>query len=136
MTVNQSASTNVLIAVFCAWGFVIAGTRPAIGAIPDRLSDQEFWKLSESLSEPGASFGRAENLVSNEQTLPIMAGILKRWAGRNVYLGVGEEQNFSYIAAARPSMAFIVDIRPSIRSLHLLYKVLFELSADRGEFLS
>ena len=38
------------------------------------------------------------------------------------YVGVGSEQNFSYIAAVRPSFAFIVDIRRGNFDLHLLYK--------------
>jgi hypothetical protein len=53
-----------------------------------------------------------------------------------VYIGVGPEQNFSYIAQVRPAMAFIVDVRIENRSLHLLYKALFEISADRADFLS
>lgn len=55
-------------------------------------------------------------------------------AGR-VYMGVGPEQNFTYIAALRPSMVFIVDIRRGNLDLHLLYKALFELSRDRAEFV-
>jgi hypothetical protein len=53
-----------------------------------------------------------------------------------VYLGVGPEQNFTYIAALKPKMAFIIDIRRGNLLEHLLYKALFELSADRAEFLS
>ena len=51
-------------------------------------------------------------------------------------MGVGPEQNFTYIAALKPSMAFIVDIRRGNFDLHLMYKALFELSADRAEFVS
>jgi hypothetical protein len=53
-----------------------------------------------------------------------------------VYIGVGPEQNFSYIARLRPAIAFIVDIREENRDLHLLYKALFELSSDRADFVS
>src|SRR5204863_2399383 len=52
------------------------------------------------------------------------------------YIGVGPEQNFSYIAEVQPSMAFVVDIRRENRDLHLLYKALFELSVDRPDFVS
>jgi hypothetical protein len=52
------------------------------------------------------------------------------------YLGVGPEQNFTYVAATRPAMVFIVDIRRGNLHLHLMYKALFELSADRAEFVS
>ena len=53
-----------------------------------------------------------------------------------MYLGVGPEQNFTYIAAMRPRMAFITDIRRGNLHLQLMYKALFELSADRAEFVS
>ena len=45
-----------------------------------------------------------------------------------VYIGVGPEQNFSYIARLRPTIAFIVDIRLENRNLHLLHKAVIELS--------
>ena len=51
-------------------------------------------------------------------------------------MGVGPEQNFTYIVATKPTMAFIVDVRRGNLDLHLMYKALFELSADRAEFVS
>ena len=51
-------------------------------------------------------------------------------------MGVGPEQNFTYIAALQPSIAFIVDIRRGNLQLHLMYKALFELSTDRAGFVS
>jgi hypothetical protein len=51
-----------------------------------------------------------------------------------VYIGVGPEQNFTYIAAIRPRIAFITDIRRGNLQLHLMYKALFEMSADRADF--
>ena len=53
-----------------------------------------------------------------------------------MYLGVGPDQNFTYIVALRPRIAFIVDIRRQNMLEHLMYKALIELSADRAEFLS
>ena len=52
------------------------------------------------------------------------------------YLGVGSEQNFTYIAATRPALAVIVDIRRGNFDLQLAYKALFELSTDRADFVS
>jgi len=52
------------------------------------------------------------------------------------YLGVGPEQNFTYIAAFEPSIAFIVDIRRQNMLEHLLYKAMFEMAADRADFVS
>jgi hypothetical protein len=53
-----------------------------------------------------------------------------------VYLGVGPEQNLSYIAAIRPAMAFVIDIRRQAVVQHLLFKAVFELSDDRADFIS
>ena len=53
-----------------------------------------------------------------------------------VYLGVGPEQNFTYIVAMRPRIAFITDIRRGNLHLHLLYKAIFEMSADRASFVA
>src|SRR5205085_3828058 len=51
-------------------------------------------------------------------------------------LGVGPDQNFTYMSALHPKFAFIVDIRRQNMLEHLMYKVLFEMSDNRAEFLS
>jgi hypothetical protein len=104
--------------------------------LPARLTDQEFWKLSGDLSEPNGFF-RSENLVSNEHTFQYVIPSLKRAVRPGgVYLGVAPDQNFTYMVAIRPRMAFILDIRRGNLLEHLMYKALIELSADRAEFLS
>ena len=105
-------------------------------SLPPQLSDGEFWKLSAELSEPNGSF-RFDNLLSNELYFQYVIPDLIRTAKPDrAYMGVGPEQNFTYIAALKPKMAFIVDVRRANLDLHLMYKALFELSADRAEFLS
>jgi hypothetical protein len=102
--------------------------------LPAALSDKEFWGLIEALSEPAGTFTLSDNIVSNE---PYFAGTVKRLRPTGgAYIGVGPEQNFSYIAALRPAMAFIIDIRRENLDLHLMYKALFELSTDRADFVS
>lgn len=104
--------------------------------LPDRLGDAEFWRLTTALSEPNGWF-RSDNLVSNEAGYQSVISDLERAATPGgVYLGVGPEQNFSYIAALKPSMAFIVDVRRGNRDLQLMYKALFELAPDRADFVS
>lgn len=105
-------------------------------SLPDRLSDGEFWQIAQDFSEPGGAF-HSENLVSNEIRFQMIVPELMRTVrpGR-AYVGVGSEQNFTYMTAVRPSVAFIVDIRRGNLDLHLIYKSLFELSADRPEFVS
>jgi len=111
-----------------------SAARPA--GIPDRLSNQEFWKLSSSFSESNGGF-RSDNLLSNEGFLQYVIPDLMRVAkpGR-AYLGVGPEQNFTYITALEPAIAFIIDVRRGNLDLHLMYKALFELSEDRVDFVS
>ena len=108
---------------------------PAQG-IPSRLSDQEFWKLVTESSEADGFF-QSDNLVSNELTLQhIIPELVKGRAPGGVYLGVGPDQNFTYIAAMRPRVAFIVDMRRGAMLQHLMYKSLFEMGEDRADFLS
>jgi hypothetical protein len=105
-------------------------------ALPARLTDTEFWELSQSLSEPGGSF-RSDNLLSNEVYLQyVIPELLAANKPGRVYMGVGPEQNFTYISALKPSMVFIIDIRRGNLDLHLMYKALFDLSTDRADFLS
>ena len=108
---------------------------PAAGQVSQRLTDQEFWKISTDASEPGGTF-HSENLVSNEIRFQgIIPDLIRAAVPGKAYIGVGSEQNFTYIAAVRPAIAFIVDIRRENRDLHLLYKAFFEMSADRAEFI-
>ena len=102
--------------------------------LPATLSDREFWGLIEALSEPAGAFTLSDNVVSNEPHYADRVRLLRPRGG--AYIGVGPEQNFSYIAGLRPAMAFIIDIRRENLDLHLLYKALFELSADRADFVS
>jgi hypothetical protein len=112
------------------------GVRGRIERLPPRLSDALFWQLDEDLSEPGGSF-ISDNYVSNEGTFQRVIPELKERTPRGgVYLGVGPDQNFTYIAAVEPKMAFIIDIRRQNLLLHLMYKALIELSSDRVELLS
>jgi hypothetical protein len=115
-----------------------AAPAPAAAAVhlPERLSDAEFWALSTDWSEPNGSF-RSDNLLSNEVWLQwVIPALLDVARPGRVYMGVGPEQNFTYIAALKPAMAIIVDVRRGNLDLHLMYKALFEMSSDRSEFLS
>jgi hypothetical protein len=109
--------------------------------LPSVLSDQEFWALTEKFSEPDGYFrsnsGSPDNLLSNENIVSTVAAALAtRVKPSGVYLGVGPEQNFTYIAAIRPRFAVVTDIRRGNLHLHLMYKALFELSATRADFVA
>jgi hypothetical protein len=121
-----------LALVFC-W-ITLSTTACRRSTLPFELSDKDYWALIESLSEPAGTFSLSDNLVSNEPG--VAENIRKLGATGGVYVGVGPEQNFSYIARLRPTMAFVIDIRRENRNLHLLYKALFTLSSDRPDFVS
>jgi hypothetical protein len=89
-----------------------------------------------TLSEPGGYFD-TDNLISNERSyLDVIPEIRQRGVKGGAYIGVGPDQNFSYIAAVRPEIAFIVDIRRDNLLLQLLFKSLFTLSRTRVEYLA
>ena len=108
----------------------------ASDTLPAEISDETFWKMIETFSEDGGSF-TSENFSSNElgyQTLlPKLQSVVKPGG---VYMGVGPEQNFQYIAGLKPKIAFIIDIRRQNMLQHLMYKAAFEMSTNRAEFLS
>lgn len=134
----------LLVAVGCAGPVRQAAVpEPAAAApaptdrLPDRLSSAEFWRLVTDISEPGGYFRIEDNYTSNEMEVGWIAGMLRAENRTgDVYLGVGPEQNFSYIAATRPRMAFVIDIRRQAVMQHLMFKAIFELADDRADFIS
>jgi hypothetical protein len=128
--------TGILV---LALAVTLAGRRA--DTLPATLGDSEFWSLSAQLSEPNGFFvsrsGSPDNLLSNEmQVSTVAAALVKEVSPSGVYLGVGPEQNFTYIAAIKPRIAFITDIRRGNLDVQLLYKALFETSASRAEFVA
>src|SRR5262245_26539554 len=103
--------------------------------IPAALSDAEYWKLIETFSEPNGYF-QSDNLVGNERPLQYVVPTLNTMKRGGVYMGVAPDQNFTYIVAIEPRIAFIVDIRRGNLLQHLMYKAIFELSPTRADFLS
>ena len=117
------------VAVVCAAS--LAADAPA-----DRVSDEEFWRLATDFSERAGVFS-SDNLLSNERWFQhVIPSLVQKARQHRAYVGVGPEQNFTYIVALKPRIAFIVDIRRGNFDIHLIYKALFELSHDRAEFVS
>jgi hypothetical protein len=106
-------------------------------ALPTSLSDSTFWKLVTDISEPGGYFRITDNFTSNEMEVGELFTMLRTTGVTGgVYIGVGPEQNLSYIAAIHPKMAFVVDIRRQAVMQHLMFKAVFELAKDRADFLT
>jgi len=98
--------------------------------------DTSFADLVNKLSEPDQHFF-SDNYISNETSyLHASTSLAKHAQKGGAYIGVGPEQNFSYIAMVQPKVAFIVDIRRENMVLHLLYKALFQRATSRSHFLA
>src|SRR5262245_4717875 len=116
-----------------------AGAGVSAVKTPDKLESltaSEFSRLVHELSEDGGYF-RSHNFTSNETAyLTVVDKLRQLGASGCAYIGVGPEQNFTYIAKIRPQIAFIVDIRRQAIIQHLMYKAIFHLSPDRVQFIS
>lgn len=135
---RPARAAAVVIPVVVLW--LVAAPRADQAAVArtalPALSNAEFWRISAEMSEPDGTF-HSENLVSNEARFQaILPELVRTVVPGRAYLGVGSEQNFTYIAATRPVHVFIVDIRRGNLDLHLLYKALFELSGSRADFVA
>jgi len=128
--------TGLVLAAASLFLCVTPTSRSASEALPQRLDDRTFWSMVSDFSEPNGIF-RSDNLVSNEMRFQhVIPALRAEVAPASAYLGVGPDQNFTYIAALEPRIAFIVDIRRQNMLLHLMYKAMIELSPTRAEFLS
>jgi hypothetical protein len=128
-----------LVARLLVAGLVLTARLPLAAQavpLPAKLSDSTFWRLVTEFSEPGGFF-RSDNFVSNETTFQyVIPGLKQQTKPGGVYLGVGPEQNFTYIVALQPKIAFIFDIRAQNKLTHLMYKALIEQATDRADFLA
>lgn len=119
--------------------FVIAVVAVAVTALGCPVAAQRqasFASRIEQLSEPEGAFD-TDNLISNEQAyLDVVPALKAAGTSPGAYIGVGPDQNFSYIAAVRPVIAFIIDLRRDNLLLHLLFKALFAQARNRAEYLS
>ena len=113
-----------------------AESHVAADSLPAQIPDEAFWRMISEFSERDGYF-RSDNFLSNENSFQyVIPRLTKSVSPGGVYLGVGPEQNFTYLVALQPKLAFIIDIRRQNMLEHLLYKALIELSANRADFLS
>src|SRR5262245_4736824 len=110
---------------------------------PSKLAQQkasgerrdDFAQLVARLSERAGYFG-SDNLVSNELSYQHVIGTpTKMNVTGGVYLGVGPDQNFTYVSQIKPKLAIMIDIRRDALLQHLLFKSLFMMSRNRVEYL-
>ena len=118
-----------------AFGCALALVPWAIHALEPARAASSFAIEVERLSEPEGAFD-TDNLISNERSyLQVVPALASQGITGGAYIGVGPDQNFSYIARIRPAVAYIIDIRRDNLLLHLLFKALFAHSVTRVEYL-
>lgn len=96
----------------------------------------DFAESVARLSERAGYFG-SDNLVSNELSYQHVLGRMNKMSlTGGAYLGVGPDQNFTYIAQIKPRIAILIDIRRDALLQHMFFKALFMMSRSRVEYLS
>src|SRR5262249_26644449 len=101
-----------------------------------QVSLEQFGQYIDEWSEAEGYFD-SDNFISNETSyLQVIDQLHDRVKPGGIYLGVGPDQNFSYIVHTRPMLAIVTDIRRQNMLEHLWYKALFSMAANRVEYLS
>jgi hypothetical protein len=99
------------------------------------VPDEAVGPLIARLSENAGNFP-SENYVTNETSLLHVADVLRGPTLRGrAYVGVGPEQNYTYLAMLEPRVAYIIDIRRGNLLEHMLFRGCFEAGETRAEFL-
>ena len=135
---SQSCSSALLSGGVCPSRRRRAPRQAATAAtLPARLTDAEFWRLTVDLSEPNGFF-RSENLVSNEHTYQYVIPALEqvREAGRRLSGRRARSELHLHRSPLSRGWRSSWTSGAAICSQHLMYKAIFELSADRAEFVS
>src|SRR5437762_12116713 len=108
------ATDGAKLAVFMRrlLALLLAGVMAGAPAAASRAqSPSPFAAQIAALSEPAGYFD-TDNLISNERSyLQVLQDLRRRNVRGGAYIGVGPDQNFTYIAEIRPTIAFIVDVR-------------------------
>lgn len=100
------------------------------------ITDSELGALVKELSEKPGDFP-SDNFVSNETSLlDVASELMNENLKKRAYVGVGPEQNFSYMALMQPQVAYIIDIRRGNLLELLLLRTCIEQSPTRQDFLS
>src|SRR5262245_45921170 len=128
---------SVIAAMLLALCLLVTGSSFAqVSSLPAQISDQEFWRAVTEMSEPSGPY-TGDNWISNEASIQNVIPALRQLTKPGgVYLGVGPEQNFTYMWALQSKMGFIIDIRRQNLLTILLHKALFEMSNDRADFVA
>src|SRR5437773_8841264 len=135
MVCRRLAKSAGFGSLVCLTAFLITiQSYKAADSLPRELADDAYWKMISDFSEQSGSF-RFEYMSNELQFQYVIPRLKENRKPGGAYLGVGPEQNFTYIAALQPKIAFLIDIRRDMMLEHLMYKAVFEMSADRADFV-
>ena len=136
MSVPRRRAARLLLAIALVVGPSPVPRSFGIARIGRGQATSPFAARIAQLSERGGFFD-TDNLISNERSyLHVVPALHEAGVSGGAYIGVGPDQNFSYIAQVKPAIAFIIDLRRDNLLLHLLFKALFSMSDTRAEYLS
>src|SRR5215471_14329867 len=139
--ITKLSRTGLLAAAFTLILVIGAATVPwtreqSRAASDVQVSVEQFGRYIESWSEPEGYFD-SDNFISNETSyLHVVDDLHNRVSPGGIYIGVGPDQNLSYIVHTRPTLAIITDIRRQNMLEHLWFKALISLASNRTEYLA
>ncbi|MFN8572211.1 MAG: hypothetical protein U0132_09145 [Gemmatimonadaceae bacterium] len=123
------------IGMIAGLAILTGGSLRAQGATATKRAVTPFAATIARLSEPSGYFD-TDNLISNETSyLHVLPALHEMGVSGGAYIGVGPDQNYTYLAAIHARIAYIVDIRRDNLLQHLMFKALFARSRNRMEFL-
>ena len=102
---RRSGSISLLTTLLVLAAIVLSAE-----TLPSQLSDAEYWKMINDFSEP-AGYYQYNVITSNETSYQYsIPDLMKTPRAGGAYLGVGPEQNFTYIAALQPKIDVVAPI--------------------------
>src|SRR5947207_15661134 len=126
---------GLVLALLLTTGTIPWSPEPPRAAADVQVSIEQFGRYIDEWSEAEGYFD-SDNFISNETSYLHVVDQLQRVKPGGIYLGVGPDQNFSYIAHTRPMLAVITDIRRQNMLEHLWFKALFAMASNRVEYIA
>ena len=133
---NSAFILGIGLLLLVAVGMMPWTPQAPVAAADVRVSKEQFASYLGEWSEAEGFFD-SDNFISNETSyLHVVDELRKQAVPGGIYIGVGPDQNFSYIAHTRPALAVIIDIRRQNMLEHLLFKALLARASSRAEYLA
>src|SRR5437660_1775061 len=133
---NPALSIGMALALVIGASIIPWSAEQPQAAADVPVSIEQLGRYIDDWSEPEGYFD-SDNFISNETSyLHVIDDLHSRVRPGGIYLGVGPDQNLSYIVHTRPMLAIVTDIRRQNMLEHLWFKALFALAANRVEYVS